>query len=101
MLIIAQGGESKIDDLLGGERMPKVNLLPGNAYKAQMGRLIKSRMVLYGLHREDVAKVMQCDKRTVTTRCKDPGGFTLAELQLVCKQLKMEVVITENGVECR
>ena len=81
--------------------MPKVNLISGNAYKEPMGRLIKSKMALYGLHREDVARVLRCDKRTITNRCSNPGGFTLAELQLICKQLKMEVVITEKGVECR
>ena len=81
--------------------MPRVNMATKSDNRDYLIRLIRSRIELYGLKRSDVAKAMSKDERTLSNRFKDPGSFTLDEMIRVCKKLKMEVVINENGIECR
>ncbi len=82
-------------------KMPKVNMATKSDNREYLVRVIRSKIELYGLKRTDVAKAMLKDERTLSNRYKDPGSFTLDEIIRVCKKLKMEVVINENGVECR
>lgn len=81
--------------------MPRVNLIPENSYKVPMVRCIKSKIELHGLDKKDLAKAIDKDTRTVGNRYKNPGTFTLEELQRMCKRLHMEIRITEKGVECQ
>ncbi len=81
--------------------MPRVNMATKNDNRDFLIRVIKSKIELFGIKRADVAKAMLKDERTLSNRYKDPGGFTLDEMIRVCKRLKMEVVINENGIECR
>lgn len=81
--------------------MPKVNMATRSDNKDFLVRVIKAKIDLYGLKRIDVARAMLKDERTLGNRYKNPGNFTLDELLGICKKLKMEIIITADGLDCK
>ncbi len=81
--------------------MPKVVLIPEDKTKEQMLRCIDSKLAYYGMCKKDLAKAMDVSGKTVTNRYNQPELFTLKELLRICKRLKIEMILTEKGVECR
>ena len=81
--------------------MPKVVLIPEEKGKEELVRIIKSKLSYYGMYQKDLAAELNVVEKTITNRFDRPELFTLQELMRLCKRLKVEVVITEKGVECR
>ncbi len=87
--------------ILGGEGMPRVKLFSEKENKEELVRTIKSKLTYYGRYQQDLAKIMGVSEKTVTNRLQKPEYFTLQELIKICGYMKIEIAITEKGVECR
>ena len=81
--------------------MPKVVLMPENKYKQELIGVIKAKQGYFRLSNEDVATAAGVTERTMSNRFHRPELFTVEQLYRLCKKLKFEVVINENGIQCR
>ena len=81
--------------------MPKVVLIKGNEWKEELVKCIKGKAGYYGLDLTDLASVAGINKRTFSNRYHQPEFFTLEQIVKLCKRLKLELVVDENGVRCR
>ena len=79
--------------------MPKVNLFT-NAYE-ELPKVLRAKKVYYGVENADLATTAGVSERTLANRYKQPELFTVEQLFRLCKRLKFEVVINENGIHCR
>lgn len=79
--------------------MPKVNLFT-NKY-ADIGNTIKAKSKYMGVSVEDTAAIAGVSIRTMSNRYNSPEMFTVEQLARLCKRLKIEIVINENGIHCR
>ena len=81
--------------------MPRTVLLPERKYLQELTGVIKAKQGYFGLSNEDVATVAGVTGRTMSNRYHKPEMFTVEQLYRICKRLKFEIVINENGVQCR
>lgn len=81
--------------------MPKVTLIPGSEWKEELTKCIKGKAAYYGMSLGEVADIAGINPRTMSNRYNQPEWFTLEQVIRLCKQLKIEVVINEQGVQCR
>lgn len=81
--------------------MPKVVLIPEDKTKEQMLRCIDSKLAYYGMCKKDLAEAIGVCSKTITNRYNKPELLTLQEMLRICKHLKIEMVLTEKGIECR
>lgn len=63
--------------------MPKVRLSENAEANKKIVKAIKSKMVLYDLTPEKIAKAMDRNRMTYFRRMKNPGDFTLDELRAI------------------
>lgn len=79
--------------------MPKVKLFQ-NAYE-ELPRVLRAKKAFYGIENADLATAAGVSERTMANRYKQPEQFTIEQLFRLCKKLKIEVIINENGIHCR
>lgn len=78
--------------------MPKTNI--ASVYD-NLSRMLKARKAYLGYENSDLAKIAGVSERTIASRYKNPESFTLEQIYRLCKRLRLEVVISTAGIECR
>ena len=66
--------------------MPKIKMTDDE----RLVFMIKNGMAVYGISKQEMAVAMRKDERTLYTRFKKPGSFTLQELNAIAKKLNMK-----------
>jgi DNA-binding Xre family transcriptional regulator len=81
--------------------MPRVAIYSDKKNVRELPNIIKAMQGYYRMTNKDVATAVGVTERTMSSRYHNPEQFTLEQLHRLCKKLKFEIVINENGVKCR
>lgn len=73
--------------------MPKKRPLPDIQEDRNFVAVVQSSRIKNGLSEADLAISLHMSMDTLSKRLKDPNTFTLRELRILKKRLKMDVVI--------
>lgn len=73
--------------------MPKQRPFPDTQQDRELVAAIKSALIKNGLTENDIATSLHISRNTFNSRMKSPEKFTLKELRVLKRRLKMDVII--------